>query len=138
MLAESSGRTRPTVLIVDDHRGMLERVSTLLRQDFEILCCLGDGSAALHAAKTLSPAVIVMDIVMPILDGFRSALEMRKTGVTSKITFMPVNEDFDFVAKAFESGGNGYVSKPHLNSDLRSAIEAAMAGRTFCSRMTRD
>jgi CheY-like chemotaxis protein len=61
------------VLLVDDHRGVLDRVSSLLSDDFDVVGLFTDGGQAVDAAPTLAPDVIVLDINMPGLDGFNAA-----------------------------------------------------------------
>jgi DNA-binding NarL/FixJ family response regulator len=126
-------KTKPTVLLADDHTGILESLSNLLSQDFEIVGAVRDGSAAFIAAAQLNPDIVVMDITMPHLDGIQAAREIQKNGVASRIVFVTVNEDADFIVEAFRSGASGYVFKSRLYSELVFAIAAVLAGRTFVS-----
>jgi DNA-binding NarL/FixJ family response regulator len=129
---------RPTVLIADDNAGVLERLSTLLSERFEVVGAVRDGSAAFIAATKLHPDIVVMDITMPNLDGIHVCREIRKKGDTSRIVFVTVNEDTDFIAEAFRSGASGYVFKSRLHSELLSAIAAVLAGLTFVSPIEAD
>lgn len=128
-------KTKPTLLIADDHTILLEHAIELLSEHFEIVGAVADGEAALSAATELNPDIVVMDILMPHLDGIRAARGIRRNGISSRIVFITVNEDPDFVQSAFDSGASAYVIKSRLNSDLLFAIDEAMAGRTFTSPM---
>jgi DNA-binding NarL/FixJ family response regulator len=130
--------TRPTVLIADDNAGILDRLSTLLSERFEVVGAVRDGSAAFIAATSLHPDIVVMDIMMPYLDGIHVCREIRKKGDTSRIVFVTVNEDTDFIAEAFRSGASGYVFKSRLQSELLSALAAVLAGLTFVSPIEAD
>jgi DNA-binding NarL/FixJ family response regulator len=124
---------RPTVLLAEDHRGIREKVSNLLCEDFEMVGAVADGAQALVEATRLQPDIVVMDITMPHLDGIRATQLIRRKGLSSRIVIISVDEDPDVIAKAFESGAIGYVIKSRLNSDLVFAVEEALAGRTFAS-----
>jgi DNA-binding NarL/FixJ family response regulator len=126
-------KTRPTVLVAEDHAGILEKVSKLLCKDFNVVGAVMDGAAALVDATRLNPDVVVMDITMPHLDGIQAASQIRKNGTASRIVFFSVNEDPDLIAEVLETGASGYVIKSRLNSDLVFAIEEALAGRVFVS-----
>jgi DNA-binding NarL/FixJ family response regulator len=124
---------RPTVLLAEDHRGIREKVSNLLCEDFEMVGAVADGAQALVEATRLQPDIVVMDITMPHLDGIRATQLIRRKGLSSRIVIISVDEDPDVIAKAFESGAIGYVIKSRLNSDLVFAVGEALAGRTFAS-----
>jgi AmiR/NasT family two-component response regulator len=69
----SSGAPKPRVLLVDDHRDILDRVSALLVDDFDVAGLATDGRQALDLARQVDPDVIVLDINMPGLDGLLSS-----------------------------------------------------------------
>src|SRR6267142_7060935 len=111
-------QVKSTVLLADDHPAMLDKLSQLLSCDFEIVGAVSDGAAAVAAVARLHPDIVVMDISMPVMDGIQSTREMRKLGVDSKIVVLSALDDPVFVTCTLESGGNGYVLKSRMNSDL--------------------
>ena len=121
------------VLLADDHVRVLASVEELLRTDFRIVAAVTDGGSALEAAKELNPDLVVLDITMPGLDGLHAAQELRRLGSTAKILFLTVHEDEGYIAAA-RTYGDGYVLKSRMRSDLRHAIDEALAGRFFVSR----
>jgi DNA-binding NarL/FixJ family response regulator len=125
------GRAR--LIIADDHPDMREAVVRLLEPHFEIVATVSDGDAALDAAITLKPDVVILDISMPFLNGIEVARRLMATGSNVKIVFLTVVEDPDFVREAFAAGGSAYVVKSRLTTDLRQAINEALAGHTFIS-----
>jgi len=124
---------RPTVVLADDHPGLRESISRLLAPTCEVLATVNNGRKAVDAVLRLSPDIAVLDISMPELDGFAAAREMRQNWCNTKIVFLTVHDDEDYVSAALETGVHGYVLKSFMNSDLVNAIETALAGRVFVS-----
>lgn len=122
------------VIIADDHDAILEQVRLELGQDFDIVGSFGNGRDAVEAVLRLHPDVLVTDISMPILDGLQAARQLRKSNCGTKIVFLTIHADPDFVAAALSTGAFGYVTKPHLSTDLIPAIREALEGHVFVSR----
>jgi len=121
------------VLLVDDSEAMLARAAAALAEECEIVGALTDGLAALAAAKSLQPDVVVLDISMPGTSGFQVASHLSKAGVTAAIVFLTVHDGEEFVLTAKLSSAIGYVVKTRLVSDLPVAVREARAGRSFVS-----
>ncbi|MGA7918942.1 MAG: response regulator transcription factor [Candidatus Acidiferrales bacterium] len=121
------------VLLADDYRPVLESVSRLLGPGFEIVGEAQNGHTLVEAALKLKPDVIVTDISMPILNGIEAAKRLREAGSTSKIVFLTVILDRDFISTCLAAGALGYVVKARLGSNLEPAIREAVAGRIFIS-----
>ncbi len=124
-------QAKPSVLLADDHPAILDKLSQLLSLDFEIAGAVSDGAAAVAAVARLHPDIVVMDISMPVMDGIQAMREIRKMGLDSKIVVLSALDDPVFVTCALESGGNGYVLKSRMNSDLVFALREVLAGRIF-------
>lgn len=124
---------KPRVLLADDSSRILTEVSKLLSSQFEAVGCVLNGEQAIEAALRLQPDVLVIDVLMPALDGFQAVQRLRQLGWRAKIVFLTGLEDAESVALAFHLGGNGYVFKSCISSDLPHAILAVLDGRTFCS-----
>ncbi len=124
------------VLLADDHEAILEQVRLELGQDFDIVGAVGNGRDAVDAALRLNPDVLVTDISMPILDGLQAARRLRASNCATKIVFLTIHADPDFVAAALSTGAYGYVTKPRLSTDLIPAIREALEGHVFVSRAT--
>ena len=124
---------KPRVVVADDNSGILTTVSNLLSPQFEVVACVGDGRQAVEAVLHLQPDVVVLDILMPGLDGIQAARRILKLGSTTRIIFLTGIDDPEYVAAGFELGGRGFVFKSSLYTDLPIAITAVLDGRTFCS-----
>ena len=111
-------KTRARILVADDHAGILERVSNLLDAHFEVVATVQDGLAAVDLTARLKPDLVLLDIIMPEMDGIRAAQEMRRQGSDAKVVFLTVQQDEEYVAAAFESGATAYVFKSRMHSDL--------------------
>jgi DNA-binding NarL/FixJ family response regulator len=121
------------ILLVDDNEAMLVRVSALLSPSCAVVGTVKDGPAALEAARTLRPDVIVLDISMPGMTGLEVATCLRKDGSTAALVFLTVHDDDEFILAAKAAGGIGYVLKSRLATDLMLAVREARAGRWFLS-----
>ncbi len=129
--------TRARILLADNHKGMLEQVKSMLCRDFEILGTFEDGQSLITAAQTLNPDLCVLDISMPIVNGIEVAHRLIGLGVKSKLIFLTVHEDPDFLQAALRAGASGYVIKRRLASDLQQAIKQVLKGKTFVSEPLR-
>ena len=98
---------------------------------FDIVALAGDGRQALDLARRLRPDVVVLDVSMPELDGFQTLEQLRRDGPETRVVFLTMHGDDEFVAAAINAGAHGYVLKSRIHLDLISAIEHALAGRLF-------
>jgi DNA-binding NarL/FixJ family response regulator len=121
------------VLLADDHRDFLRKVQGELSTEFEIVDTAANGEDAIEAVRRLDPDVLVIDISMPILDGLQAASRLRDARCRTKIVFLTIHEQSDFISAAFAAGASGYVSKRHLGTDLVAAIHEVLQGHTFIS-----
>jgi DNA-binding NarL/FixJ family response regulator len=121
------------VVIADDNTAMLETIVRVVEHHFQVIATVGDGQAVLRATDTFEPDVLVLDISMPVLDGIETAHYLKDHGSRTKIVFLTVHEDPDFISRSLEAGALGYVAKARLCTDLIFAIREALAGRSFVS-----
>lgn len=127
---------RTRVIVADDLATVLTAVSALLSDSFDVVALASDGKTALEQTLKLQPDLVVLDISMPFMSGIEVARELKKRGDKAKIVFLTVHEDSDILATCLSSGGLAYVLKVLMDSDLIPAINEALAGRIFVSRLT--
>jgi two-component system response regulator NreC len=130
--------TDKRVLLADDLVEVLDAVAALLRDSFDIVGTVSNGLAALEAILKLKPDLVVLDISMPDMNGIEVARELKCRGNKTKIVFFTVDEDPDIIATCLSVGALGYVSKALMDSDLIPAMNAALAGRVFVSRLSSE
>jgi DNA-binding NarL/FixJ family response regulator len=124
---------RVRVLLADDNALVLERVTSLLATTFDVVGIVHDGQELVTEALRLRPDVIVADISMPVLTGIEAAQQIRKTDSITKLVFLTVHKEQEFVEACLQQGAQGYVIKAHMKTDLVPAILAAISGGSFIS-----
>jgi NarL family two-component system response regulator LiaR len=121
------------VLVVDDHAVVREGLRTFLQlQDqIEVVGEAGDGQEALEQAGRLQPDVILMDLVMPRLDGVSAMRELRARASPSRVIVLTSFLDDDRLMPAIEAGAAGYLLKNVEPAELARAVRAAHAGKAL-------
>jgi DNA-binding NarL/FixJ family response regulator len=119
------------VLIVDDHEIVREGLQMLLAEepDFEVVGTAGDGAAALKLAEATKPDVIVMDLVMPGLDGIEATRRIHHNNPEARVLVLTTFADDRRVREAIQAGATGYLLKDVLKADLLRALRDAAVGR---------
>jgi DNA-binding NarL/FixJ family response regulator len=126
---------KPTIVLADDNDEILKKVSRLLRADFNILASALNGRAAMSLALELQPDVLVLDVSMPVLDGYQVCTLLKLTTLNTRVIFLTAFADTPMIEAAFRAGGRAVVFKTHMQTDLPIAIAEVLAGRTFLSSL---
>jgi DNA-binding NarL/FixJ family response regulator len=121
------------VLLADDSETVLAELRGELGKEFDIVGTAENGEEAIQAVLRLDPDVLVLDIAMPILNGIQASLRIRQNHPRTKILFLSINEQSEYISAAFSAGASGYVTKRRLASDLAHAIREVTQDRTFLS-----
>jgi DNA-binding NarL/FixJ family response regulator len=130
--------SRARILLADDHTAILDHVSDMLKDDYEVIGRVEGGYSVYSEVKKLRPDLMVLDISTGQCSGIEIARRLQEQGYTGEIVFLTVHEDPDFVSAAIGVGGRGYVIKSRVNVDLRPAMEAALLHRVFVSTLERN
>ncbi len=125
---------RVRILVGDDHPFILEGILRLLQGHCEVAGSASDGKALVQAAIRLVPDVVVLDVSMPILNGFDAARAIKKTLPNTRIVFLSMHSNAIYIRKAFEVGASAYVVKSGAAEELLTAIGAAIKGQSYASR----
>jgi two-component system nitrate/nitrite response regulator NarL len=115
------------LVCVDDSPDMLDTLADLLQSEFMIVGKLTSGSAALDETVNLKPDVILMDVDLGDMSGFRVAEQLRSTDCSAKIVFLSVHESIDFIQAGRELGAAGYVFKSQITRDLVKTLHTAVS-----------
>jgi DNA-binding NarL/FixJ family response regulator len=122
-----------TVFLAEDNGDMLTDLRDELADQFSISGTAGNGQDALRDVLRSEPDVLVLDITMPLLNGLQVAEQLRASNCRTKILFLTIHEEPEYISAAFAAGACGYVSKRHLANDLVHAIREVFGGRKFLS-----
>lgn len=121
------------VAIAEDHPEMRVVLGLLLKlsSDMQLVCEASNGQEAVDCVKSSQPDVLVMDIRMPVLDGFEATKQIVDLARNTRVVLISAYSGDHIVTKAAEAGANGFVPKDHIATSLRPAIEAVHRGETF-------
>jgi DNA-binding NarL/FixJ family response regulator len=121
------------VLIADDHPVIRKIVSATLQAHphFEVCGEAKNGAEAIEEAKKLRPDVVVLNVTMPVLNGFEAAREIRTSVPESAIVILSSNADQGFVNEAKKLGVRAFVAKSKAGEELVKAVESAVLGEDF-------
>jgi DNA-binding NarL/FixJ family response regulator len=119
------------VLIVDDHQIVREGLETLLTEDatVQVVGQAANGVEAVAMAASLQPDVILMDLVMPEMDGIEATRRIRQLNAGSHILVLTSFADDQRVRDAIQAGAIGYLLKDVLKAELMRAIQSAAQGK---------
>ena len=123
------------VLVVDDNEPFRRFVRATLstKPELKVVSEASDGLEAVQKAVELQPALIVLDIGLPGLNGLEAARRIRKLSPRSTILFLSQESSPDIVQEALSLGALGYVMKAHAAVDLLIAVEAVLRNEQFVS-----
>jgi DNA-binding NarL/FixJ family response regulator len=122
-----------TVLIVDDHKPSLLELKALL-QDTDDLIVVGEafnGEHAIRKAVELRPTIVLMEIVVPLLNGIEATKRIKQLVPEAKVLIVTNSDDDRSVFTALAAGADGYCLKSILRNRLVSAIYAITAGAAW-------
>jgi DNA-binding NarL/FixJ family response regulator len=124
-----------TVLLAEDHMVVREgfRKMLELEDDLEVIGEAQDGRQAVALVKKFHPAVVLMDIAMPHLNGLEATRQILKTVPTTKVLMLSAHSDDAYVKNATDSGAVGFLLKQTSAHDVCRAIREVHAGKTFFS-----
>ena len=126
---------RITVLLAEDHTIVREgfRKMLELEDDLEVVGEAQDGRQVVAMVKKLRPAVVLMDIAMPLLNGLEATRQALKALPTTKVLILSAHRDDAYVKNAAESGAVGFLLKQTSSHDVCRAIREVQKGKTFFS-----
>src|SRR5512143_783584 len=129
---DAADQTKIRVLIVDDHQVVRQGLRTFLalHDDVEVVADAGDGEAAVELAAKLQPDVILMDLVMPRLDGITATSRIKAAAADVRVIALTSFAEDDKVIPAIQAGASSYLLKDVSPDALVEAIRAVCRGET--------
>ena len=122
---------KPRILLADDHTLIVEAFKKLLEPEFEIVGTVPDGRKLLQVAPALRPDVVLLDLGMPMLNGFDAGRQLKKLLPNVKLIVLTVNEDYDLAVEALREWASGYLLKNSASSELVKAIWEVLRGKQY-------
>jgi len=124
-----------TVLLVEDHALVRQGLRLLLQsgKDIEVIAEAANGREAVRLAKKLCPDVVLMDIGMPLLNGFEATRQILKAVPAAKILILSAHSDIEYVNQVIELGASGYLIKQSSAKMLWKAIHEVQKGHKVFS-----
>ncbi|MCL6543689.1 MAG: response regulator transcription factor [Bryobacteraceae bacterium] len=123
------------ILLADDHTLFRQGIKTLLaaESDMEVVGEAADAAAAADKATELKPDVVLLDIGMPGPSSFEVARQIRRNRPDTKVVFLTMYDDEDYLVESMEVGANGYILKDSPASQLASAVRDVFRGGSYLS-----
>jgi DNA-binding NarL/FixJ family response regulator len=119
------------ILLGDDHAFILDGIRAVLQVQYEVVGQAQDGRALVNAAERLKPDVVILDISMPLLNGFEAALQIKKSRPQVKLIFLSQHLNPAYLRQALKVGASGYVLKSGATGELQEAIREVLRGRIY-------
>jgi DNA-binding NarL/FixJ family response regulator len=122
-----------TVLLAEDHQIVREGFRSLLahERDIEVIGEAENGRQAVQLTRKLRPAVVVMDIAMPLLNGLEATRQIRKNSPDTKVLILSAHSDDAYVEQMAALGAAGFLLKQTSSHALATAIREVQKGNTF-------
>ena len=123
------------VLIAEDHLMVRAGIRALLEKagDINVLDEASNGQEAIEMTRTLRPDVLIMDIMMPRMNGIQAAENIRELKLPTNILLLSMYSDEGLVHQALQCGVKGYVLKSSVSEELIRAVRAVSNGQTYLS-----
>ncbi len=121
------------LLIADNHVLVAEACRHMLQPEFEVVDIVTDGRALVRAALELKPDVVILELLLPQLNGLDAAEQIKRKLPYVKLIFAAANLDPEIVAEAFRRGASGYVPKQSRSEELVTAIRRVARRESYLS-----
>lgn len=124
-----------TIILADDHNIVRQGIRALLEEepDFKIVGEASEGLETVNMVKQLNPDVLVLDLMMPGINGIEVTQQVKRHSPQTRIIILSMYSNEAYVVETLKKGVSGYVLKGSTGSDLIKAIREAIAGRYYLS-----
>ena len=128
------------ILIADDHEIVRRGVRAILeeRPGWEVVSEVGNGREAVAETARLKPAIVVLDIGMPELNGLEATRQILDVAPQTQVVVLTLHDSEELVRQVLAAGARGYVLKADTSRDLVAAVDALAGRRTFFTQKVSD
>lgn len=125
-----------TIALAEDHGVVREGLRALLtaQADFQVVGECSDGLAVVPLVRKLAPQVLLLDLMMPGLNGLDVTRQVARTCPGTRVMILSMHANEAYVVEALRNGATGYVVKDASGPELVEAVREVAAGRTYLSR----
>jgi two-component system response regulator NreC len=125
----------PKVLVVDDHAFIRRGVRSILEPfpEWELCGEAENGQQAIEKTAQLRPAVVVMDVSMPVLDGITAAEAIKRAHPETHVILLTLHNSQELLRRGFQAGARGYVLKSDADDELLKALRVVIADGSYIS-----
>jgi DNA-binding NarL/FixJ family response regulator len=129
-----------SVFLADDHTVLRDGLQFLLEAepDIKVVGDAADGRTAVQKVIQLCPDVVVMDIVMPELNGIEATHKIHKACPAVKVIILSMHGSNEHVLRALQAGARGFLLKGSAGNEVVAAVRAVYAGHTYLSQKISD
>jgi CheY-like chemotaxis protein len=120
---------RPRVVVADDHDVVRDSLSSLLRSRCDVVACVASGHEAVQAVDRLKPDLLVVDLMMPDLNGLEVCRRVKSTAPGTDVVIITAFDDSHVQAVALESGASAYLPKHSVAGTLVGTVHRIFAER---------
>ena len=124
---------KPQIIVADDHRLVAEGIVKILEKEYSVAATPSDGRSFIEAVERVRPALALVDISLPLLNGLDACRHVKKSCPEVKIVILTMHAEPHYVNEAFRVGVGGYVLKTSLADELLFAVREVLNGRTYIS-----
>jgi DNA-binding NarL/FixJ family response regulator len=124
-----------TILIADDHPIVRQGLRQTIEEDrrLRVVAEARDGEQAVEAVAAHLPRITILDVDMPVMNGFDAARAIRKQGLETEIVFLTMHRDEDIFNEAIDLGAKGFVLKDSALTDIIECIKTVAADQHYAS-----
>ena len=114
------------LLLVEDEKRMAQALCEILRQEkYDVDCCY-DGASGLNAAESGFYDIMILDVMLPKMNGFEIAHKLRQEGIHTPILMLTAKSELDDKVMGLDSGADDYLTKPFMTRELLARLRALM------------
>lgn len=124
------------VLLADDHSVLRDGLAALLesQEGFAVVAHAQNGREAVRKTAELKPDVVIMDIVMPELDGIEATRLIHASSASTQVVILSMYSTSEHIFRALQAGAKGYLLKESAGAELLAAVRSVHAGRRYLSQ----
>ncbi len=126
------------ILLADDHTLVAEAIKKLLEPEFEVVAVVADGRSLVREASALKPDVALVDLNMPMLNGFDASEQVKSAHPAIKIIVLTMNEDAEIAAETLRKWASGFLLKKSAGSELVKAVREVLRGGKYITPALRE